>query len=146
MSENNTLQYVHQDHLTGTSVVSDSAGALVSSIKYLPFGETRSVTGELYTDKLFTGQRLDDTGLYYYGARYYDPTIGRFISADTIVPNPMNPQSFNRYSYCLNNPLKYIDPSGLDAKGHATRDDETYIIDEENVKYRVVRTDGEVSG
>lgn len=38
--------------------------------------------------------------------------IGRFISADTIIPHPLNPQSFNRYSYCMNNPLKYIDPSG----------------------------------
>ena len=47
-------------------------------------------------------------------ARYYDATIGRFISADTIVPNPYNPQSLNRYSYCLNNPLRYIDPSGYD--------------------------------
>jgi hypothetical protein len=46
-------------------------------------------------------------------ARYYDPTIGRFISPDTIVPAPANPQSLNRYSYCLNNPLKYVDPSGL---------------------------------
>ncbi len=45
-------------------------------------------------------------------ARYYDATIGRFISPDTIVPNPANPQSLNRYSYCYNNPLKYIDPSG----------------------------------
>jgi RHS repeat-associated protein len=61
------------------------------------------------------GQRLDSTGLYYYGARYYDPIIGRFISADTIVPSPANPQSLNRYSYCLNNPLKYVDPTGHDS-------------------------------
>jgi RHS repeat-associated protein len=81
-----------------------------SAIKYLPFGETRS--GTVPTDKQFTGQRLDGTGLYYYNARYYDPLTGRFISADTIIPNPMNPQYLNRYSYCLNNPLKYIDPSG----------------------------------
>jgi RHS repeat-associated protein len=60
----------------------------------------------------FTGQRLDSTGLYYYGARYYDPGIGKFISADTIVPDPANPQSLNRYACCLNNPLKYIDPTG----------------------------------
>ena len=45
-------------------------------------------------------------------ARYYDPTLRRFISADTIVPDPFNPQTLNRYSYCENNPLKYIDPSG----------------------------------
>jgi RHS repeat-associated protein len=63
-------------------------------------------------DKLFTGQRLDGTGLYYYGARYYDASIGRFISADTIVQSPGNPQTLNRYSYCLNNPLAYIDPTG----------------------------------
>jgi RHS repeat-associated protein len=52
------------------------------------------------------------TGLYYYGARYYDPLIGRFISADTAAPDPYNPQSRNKYSYCFNNPLKYVDPSG----------------------------------
>jgi RHS repeat-associated protein len=74
------------------------------------FGSVRS--GSTSTEIKFTGQRLDSTGLYYYGARYYDPEIGRFISPDTIVPNPMNPQTLNRYSYCLNNPLKYIDPSG----------------------------------
>jgi RHS repeat-associated protein len=74
----------------------------------------RISSGTLPTDKQFTGQRLDETGLYYYGARYYDANIGRFISPDTIVPNPANPQSLNRYSYCINNPLKIIDPSGLD--------------------------------
>ena len=50
--------------------------------------------------------------MYYYGARYYDATIGRFISPDTIIPYPFNPQSLNRYSYCRNNPLKLVDPSG----------------------------------
>ncbi len=47
-----------------------------------------------------------------YIARFYDPAIGRFIQPDTIVPNPANPQSWNRYSYTLNSPLNYIDPSG----------------------------------
>jgi RHS repeat-associated protein len=64
-------------------------------------------------EKKFTGQRLDSaTGLYYYGAKYYDPEIGRFISADTIVPSVANPQSLNRYSYAVNNPLRYTDPTG----------------------------------
>jgi len=50
--------------------------------------------------------------LYFYAWRYYDPTLGRFTQPDTIVPNPNNPQDFNRYSYCNNNPINYVDPSG----------------------------------
>ena len=50
--------------------------------------------------------------MYFYNARYYDPALGRFISADTIVPQPGNPQSLNRYSYAANNPLRFVDPSG----------------------------------
>jgi len=79
---------------------------------YYPFGVCRNSPENFPTERLFTGQRLDDTGLYYYGARYYDATMGKFISADTIIPNPANTQAFNRYSYCLNNPLKYMDPNG----------------------------------
>jgi RHS repeat-associated protein len=122
MRQSTTLTYIHQDHLTGTSVVSDSSGNLVSSIKYYPFGECRNSQGNPGTDKLFTGQRLDGTGLYYYGARYYDTSIGRFISADIIVQKPGNPQCWNRYSYTLNNPLKYTDPSGyvVDCGGDKT--------------------------
>lgn len=134
--EGTTLRYVHQDHLTGTSVVSDSNGALVSSINFHAFGSTRS--GSVPTDIKFTGQRLDGTGLYYFrkpsvgpgnpnpnvirsspltitglwSGRYYDPAVGRFISPDTIVPYHAIPQSFNRYSYVNNNPLKYIDEDG----------------------------------
>jgi RHS repeat-associated protein len=67
---------------------------------------TQSVQG------FFALLRIDNTGLYYYSARYYDPMIGRFINPDIILLNPTNPQSFNRYSYCLNNPLKYMDPIG----------------------------------
>ena len=53
-----------------------------------------------------------ELGLYDYGARFYDPLLGRFISADTIVPQPGNPQSLNRYAYVNNNPLTYIDDDG----------------------------------
>ncbi len=59
------------------------------------------------------GQTHDpSTGLMHYNARYYDPQIGRFISADTIVPNPADPQDLNRYSYVGNNPTNMVDPSG----------------------------------
>jgi RHS repeat-associated protein len=106
------LSYVLQDHLGSTAGTVNSSGAVVSTVRYFPYGSTLASTGTLPTDKKFTGQIEDNTGLYYYNARYYDPEIGRFISADSIVSNPANPQSLNRYSYCLNNPLKYTDPSG----------------------------------
>jgi RHS repeat-associated protein len=110
-SENGTLRYVHQDSLTSTSLMTDNTGNQIgTTVKYLPFGETR--LGSVPTDKLFTGQRLDGTGLYYYNARYYDPTIGRFISADTEGIDYKYPQTLNRYSYCSNNPLRFTDPTG----------------------------------
>ena len=79
---------------------------------YFPFGLCRISQGNLAIDRQFTGQILDATGLYYYNARYYDPTIGRFISADSAAPDLQNPQSLNKYSYCFNNPLNQTDPTG----------------------------------
>jgi RHS repeat-associated protein len=64
-------------------VISDSSGNSSGTIRYYPFGMTRTTTGTIPTDIKFTGQRLDNTLLYYYGARYYDPLIDKFISADT---------------------------------------------------------------
>jgi RHS repeat-associated protein len=60
------------------------------------------------------GSGATDIGLIYMNARWYLPGLGRFISADTLVPNPSNPQSYNRYSYTNNNPLLYTDPTGHD--------------------------------
>ena len=85
-------------------------GTLDSSMTFFPFGAAR--TGSVSTDKKFTDQRLDGTGLYYYGARYYDATIGRFISPDSVGQKLTDPQSLNRYTYCSNNPLRYTDPTG----------------------------------
>src|SRR6266542_4465472 len=82
-----------------------------------PFGETRFTTGTMQTDKLFTGQRDTGLGIYNYGARFYSPKLGRFLSADTIVPGYANPQNLNRFSYTLNNPVRYTDPSGHMAQG-----------------------------
>ncbi|MDD5449561.1 MAG: toxin TcdB middle/N-terminal domain-containing protein [Candidatus Omnitrophica bacterium] len=110
--------YYHPDHLGSTDKVSNNAGQLVNSIEYTPFGQTAKdilYNGQIArpTSYLFTGKELDTTGLYYYGARYYDPLIGRFITADPTVSRPYDPQDLNRYSYCRNNPLVYTDPSGL---------------------------------
>lgn len=67
------------------------------------------------TEETYTGQTNDaSTGLMHYGARYYDPNLRRFISADTIIPNPANPADHNRYTYTVNNPIRYTDPTGHD--------------------------------
>jgi RHS repeat-associated protein len=68
--------------------------------------------GTLPTQRTFTGQYSDATGLMYFNARYYSGALGRFVSADTLVPGAGNPQALNRYAYSLSNPLKYIDPTG----------------------------------
>jgi RHS repeat-associated protein len=105
--------YLHADHLGSTSLATNETGGFVSRVLYYPYGETRYAEGTLPTDRLYTGQRWEqDFGLYDYHARYYNPALGRFISADTIVPSPANPQDLNRYAYVRNNPLKYTDPSG----------------------------------
>ncbi|MBK9926400.1 MAG: DUF11 domain-containing protein [Anaerolineales bacterium] len=119
MRINSTLYYMLKDHLGSASVVTDSTGVVVGEQRYYPFGETRLTTGTMFTDKLFTGQQeMAGLGIYNYGARFYSPKLGRFLSADTIVPNPYNPQDLNRFSYVRNNPLRYIDPTG-----HWTCDD-----------------------
>ncbi|HKY55183.1 MAG TPA: RHS repeat-associated core domain-containing protein, partial [Anaerolineales bacterium] len=116
MRINSTLYYILKDHLGSASVVTDASGNILGEQRYYPFGETRLTTGTIYTDKLFTGQReMAGLGIYHYQARFYSPKLGRFLSADTIVPNYANPQAYNRYSYVLNNPLRYIDPSGHDS-------------------------------
>jgi len=115
MRKAGVVYYLHGDHLGSASLATDASGAKVSEMRYTPYGEVRpglEGTG-LPTDRRFTGQRREaGLGLYDYGARYYDPALGRFIQADTMVPSPANPQSLNRYAYVLNNPLRYTDPSG----------------------------------
>jgi len=104
--------YTHSDHLGSSNVITNESGTKVSQTEYQPYGKVSQQTGDDVTPYKFTGKELDTTGLYYFGARYYDPEIGRFISADSIVQSPFDPQTLNRYTYCRNNPLKYVDPSG----------------------------------
>ncbi|MBI3242659.1 MAG: RHS repeat-associated core domain-containing protein [Chloroflexi bacterium] len=113
----NTLYYSLKDHLGSASVLLDSSGNLVTNgeQRYYPFGESRIVSADLKTNHLFTGQLSMGTelgGIYSYGARFYSAKLGRFLSADTIVPEPGDPQALNRFSYVKNNPLKYTDPTG----------------------------------
>ncbi len=111
MREGDALTYLHGDHLGSAFLATDGSGAVVGEMRYTPYGVTRS--GALRTDRRYTGQRWEASlGLYDYGARFYSPGLGRFVSADTIVPGAGHPQALNRYAYAVGNPLRYTDPSG----------------------------------
>ena len=116
MDNGTDLVYFANDHLSSASLVMDASGTLLSENRYMPFGEVRDISGATNiteTDFGYTGQRnLASMGLMDYNARFYSPTLGRFIQPDSFVPNPINPQLWNRYSYAYNNPIIYIDPDG----------------------------------
>jgi len=108
------VYYLLGDHLGSTVGVVDSVGNNLRNSLFYSFGSGRLSPSSPGTDKLFTGQQLDSTGLYLMGARWYDPALGRWISPDTVVPDTRNPQSLNRYSYSFNNPIRYVDRDGHD--------------------------------
>ncbi|NQW18291.1 MAG: RHS repeat-associated core domain-containing protein [Chloroflexi bacterium] len=110
------LQWHFTDHL-GSPVASGDPDVLAAGggrRTFLPFGAPNWEAAPFDSGEInFTGQRRDAaTGLGFYNARYYDSEIGRFISADSIVPGITDATSFNRYAYVNNNPLKYTDPTG----------------------------------
>jgi RHS repeat-associated protein len=115
MRSSTGVRYIFGDHLGSASVTADRYGSSVTRQLYKPYGETRS-SGSVPTKYTFTGQYAyngsGEIGLMYYVARFYDPQLGRFVSADTIVPQPWNPLSWDRYLYVLGNALRYTDPSG----------------------------------
>jgi RHS repeat-associated protein len=99
--------------------ITDANGTLTSQQRYLPFGEVRtdvSSPNVPATDYGYTGQRnLDnDIGLMDYKARFYSSYLMRFIQPDMLIPDATNPQAWNRFSYGLNNPISFNDPSGHD--------------------------------
>jgi RHS repeat-associated protein len=106
-------RFYHNDHLGGVNVITDGSGARCQLNEYDPWGSVSKQDGNCDPTHRFTGKELDpETGLYYYGGRYYDPEISRFISPDPFVQDPEDPQNLNRYSYVLNDPQGYTDPSG----------------------------------
>ncbi|MCY3994420.1 MAG: hypothetical protein OXF50_24565 [Caldilineaceae bacterium] len=120
------LYHLHGDHLGSTSLTTDGTGAATASRAYYAYGAMRSSSGTLQTDRTFTGQKADVTGLMYYNARYYDPALGTFISPDSMVPNPLRVMDYNRLLYVRGNPLKHTDPTGncaLDSQGRIVKHD-----------------------
>jgi RHS repeat-associated protein len=109
MRQGGTLSYLCSDHLGSTTLMLNTSGGVVSNEKFYGYGLTQS--GGTGTDKKYTGHQKEGD-LYEMNARWYDPSTARFIQPDSIVPEPGNPQSLNRYSYVMNNPMRYTDPTG----------------------------------
>ncbi len=118
------VYFYHTDPAGTPIAMSDASGNVVWRADYRPFGEIQSETGTAENNKLFVGKEKDDeTGFFYFGARYMDDRIGRFISPDPVgAVDPktgkitkkvlLNPQGLNVYAYALNNPYRYMDPDG----------------------------------
>ena len=114
------LYYIYKDHLGSWTAITDSEGEVVQRCSFDAWGNLRnpetwsgSYEGTLLFDRGFTGhEHLRRYGLINMNGRMYDPVMSSFLSVDDYVQQPDNSQSFNRYAYCLNNPLRYTDPSG----------------------------------
>jgi RHS repeat-associated protein len=106
--------YFHGDH-QNNRVLTGTAATVTKRWEFDPFGGIRSETGSGSSDFQFAGEQKDaDTGLINLRARYYDPVVGRLISRDVLSGVAGFPQTFNRYAYASNNPLRFIDPSGYE--------------------------------
>ncbi|MCL5125900.1 MAG: hypothetical protein M1511_15655, partial [Deltaproteobacteria bacterium] len=107
--------FYHTDHEGSLTAVTDSAGVVLWRSDNLPFGGKIEQDRE-YTfaeDRGFTGKEWDeDTGLYYFNARWYDSELGRFITEDTYAGDPNDPRTLNLFIYVGNNPLRYVDSTG----------------------------------
>ncbi len=112
-----TTRYLHQDALGSIVAVTDEDGDVVERYAYDPWGKQASLlaptSGRLATTRGFTDhEMLPALGLIHMNGRVYDPVLGRFLSADSVIQDPGDSQTYNRYSYCSNNPVNAIDPSG----------------------------------
>ena len=108
-----TATYYHHDGLGSARLLSNASGQNVATYTYDAFGVLRSATGSVTNSFRFAGEQFDDeTGLIYLRSRYYDPTLGRFMTRDWFPGFVESPQSLNRYVYCQNDPVNLTDPSG----------------------------------
>ena len=124
MKQNNAgtsnIYYICKDHLGSITALLNTNGTVAEEYSYDAWGQRRNpddwssnYTAPTLLNRGYTGhEHLDQFGLINMNGRMYDPYIGRMLSPDDYVQSPCFTQSYNRYTYCNNNPLKYIDPSG----------------------------------
>ena len=129
-SSPNETRYFHKDYLDSIDTITDESGTVVERFSYDSFGKRRATPCNgvdpacqllsSVTNLGFTGHEylnLNGGGLIHMNGRVYDPTLGRFVSADPSIPDYRNTQYLNRYTYVLNNPLRYVDPTGYSCEG-----------------------------
>jgi RHS repeat-associated protein len=117
----NRYYYYTSDQIGSTRIVTDQNGVVVYAVAHDPYGGIQQTWESGYDPVLkFSGKERDtESGLDYFGARYYDHTLYRFLSVDPLIPTDKalyNPQSWNLYGYCLGNPVGYVDTTGADAQ------------------------------
>ncbi len=118
------LYFTHTDHLGSITEITDQQGLLVQRMAYDAWGNRSRLvdntgTGKYLLDRGYTThEHLDMFGLINMNGRLYDPALGRMLSPDPFIQDPTNCQDYNRYSYCLNNPMVYTDPSGYQGTGY----------------------------
>ena len=132
-NEVGAMYYIHKDHLGSWQVITDQAGHAIQEQSFDAWGRRRNPDNWTYNNinpvqkfhRGYTGhEQLDQFALINMNGRMYDPATARFLSPDKCVQNPGFSQSYNKYSYCVNNPLKYTDPSGwYKHMGSANSDD-----------------------
>jgi len=153
--------FTHRDHLGSVETITDSVGSVAQRRGYDPFGKSRdsqyddSQSGLLQSSispRGFTNhEHLDDVELIHMNGRMYDYNLGRFLSVDPFVAMPENSQAYNPYSYVMNNPLSYTDPTGYVAqqipqsenRDLGYRDDDLLTYDPETKTFEVCGVDGE---
>ena len=106
------LKFKYSDHLGSATRIANISGTQTKAYWYTPYGADADETGTATVKYKYTDKEQDETGLYYYGARYYDAELGRFMAADSILPDPYDSQQLNRFAYVRNNPVKLVDPDG----------------------------------
>jgi RHS repeat-associated protein len=110
-----TRHYYYTDPQGTVLAKADASGTIIATYDYAPYGQAVASMSGAPDGPGYTGHVNDpETGLVYMQARYYDPAVGRFLSADPKAPASGNAFNFNRYAYANNNPIKNLDPNGKD--------------------------------
>ncbi|EMJ97835.1 RHS repeat-associated core domain protein [Leptospira sp. B5-022] len=116
LNEDGVTAYFLTDQVDSVAHVLDEGAHTLSRMQYEPYGETLVQRGTLDFAPKYNSQELDrETNFYFYNARYYDPQIARFTSADTLIDGARSTQGWNRFSYVAGNPIRYKDPTGHEA-------------------------------